>query len=335
MNDVDFPYVVLRNFDNLPHDVQVGEHSDLDLLVYDLDHWMELYPMGERIHPAPRVRFKVPIGNTFFYTDVRYIGDDYYPKHFEENILSTREWNEKGFYTPNPIHFRLALAYHAVHHKNENTYQNKIGNGTIEDYLKALKESNIGWVKPKDHTVGRFHPYWKGATAVVSKEDGIITKRQNSWDQYNLIENEERILRKIKSKHFPKVIRSAGKGFNTEEIQLEDCGELLTIQNIPDNWAKQLVQIMEDLKKNAVQHRDIKPDNLMVKDGVIKLIDFGWARFKDDPDDNPPNCLGYPYKPSYGFDDNFSMRTVAKEIGYKLCESLQLKETNPAVTTTE
>ena len=33
MNDIDFPYVVVRNFEKLPDNVEVGEHSDLDLLV--------------------------------------------------------------------------------------------------------------------------------------------------------------------------------------------------------------------------------------------------------------------------------------------------------------
>jgi len=44
MHDVDFPYVVLRNFENLPDSVQSGEHGDLDLLVYDLKH--KIIPNG-------------------------------------------------------------------------------------------------------------------------------------------------------------------------------------------------------------------------------------------------------------------------------------------------
>ena len=329
MNDINFPYVVLRNFDNLPYYVQVGEHSDLDLLVYDLKHWMEIFPRADRVHAHPRVRFKMPIENTHFFTDVRYIGDNYYPKAFEQNILDSREWNQKGFFTPNPIHFRLALTYHAVHHKDKNTYQDKIGDGSIQDYLVGLQKSNIGWVRPEDQTVGAYNAYWKGATSIVSKEEGIITKRQNSWEQYNLIENEVRLLSKARSKHFPKVLSS-----KDNEIQIEDCGFPITEKNLPSDWAKQLIEILDDLKENAILHRDINPSNLLVKDGLIKLIDFGWARFKDDEPDNPPNCLGYPYKPSWGFSDNFSMRKVAKEINYKLCESLEYKEMNTAAITT-
>ena len=59
----------------------------------------------------------------------------------------------------------------------------------------------------------------------------------------------------------------------------------------------------------------------MVKDGVIKLIDFGWAIFMGE-NDNPPSCLGYPYKPSWGHDDNFSMRKVIKELEFKREDAL-------------
>ena len=312
MNDIDFPYVVLRNFENLPHSVELGEHSDLDLLVYDFDHWKEIFPDAKPEFPYPRVRFKMPIGDNYIYIDVRHLGDGYYPEDLEKSILDTKEWNERGFFTPNPLHFRIGLAYHVVHHKGANNYQRHLGDASVDDLYQALKNSNIGWSEPKDPSVGKFNPYWKGATSVVTIQDGKVAKRQVNFSKYNLLENEARVLGKISSVHFPKVISK-----EKDQIILEDCGQPLTEKNLPENWKHQLVEIVEELKAQGVQHRDIKPDNLMVLNGIIKLIDFGWSRFVSDDQDEPPTCLGYPYKPSWGFDDSFSMRKVIKELEFK------------------
>lgn len=319
MHDVDFQYVVLRNFENLPDSVEYGDHSDLDLLVYDFDHWREIFPQAHRELPPPRVRFKMPIQDTFIFIDVRYLGDGYYPADFEQAILETREWNQKGFWTPNPIHHRLALAYHVVHHKNQNTYPNWLGDITAEELAKSLKKSTIGWVPPVDKSVGSFNAYWKGATSVVSKGEGIVTKKQDSFLAYSLIDNEERILSKISSIHFPRCISK-----NEGELSIEDCGEQLTVDNLPSDWKTQLIEILMDLRTNSIQHRDIKPDNIFVKDGVIKLIDFGWSKLSDEEDTvSPPACLGYPFRASWGWDDNYSMRQVIKQLEYKLEQKME------------
>ena len=125
MNEISFKYVVLRNWDDLPYDVVLGDHSDLDLLVYDYDHFFEIFPQADKEYPYPRVRTKIPINDSYIYADIRHVGDEYYPQDFEEAILESREYNARGFYTPDPIHHRIALAYHAVHQRE--TFQKTIG----------------------------------------------------------------------------------------------------------------------------------------------------------------------------------------------------------------
>jgi hypothetical protein len=321
MNDINFPYIVLRNWDGLPYSVELGEHSDLDLLVYDFEHWKELYPEAKQVYPDPRVQFKVPIGDSFIQVDVRHVGDGYYPTRFEKLLLDTRERHPEGFFIPAFPLFRIALAYHCVHHKNENTYPRWLGEIKIEELLAALKESDIGWSEPKDTSVGRFNSYLKGATSTIEKQGDKVTKTQTNYLDYDLIKNEWRILSQISSLHFPQVYNAGA-----DDIEIENCGETLTVENLPPGWKEQLVTIIKDLKIWKVEHRDIRPDNLMVKDGVIKLIDFGWARFKNDPPDNPPSCLGYPYRPSYGWDDNFSMAKIIREFEFKKEEALCIQK---------
>jgi serine/threonine protein kinase len=41
----------------------------------------------------------------------------------------------------------------------------------------------------------------------------------------------------------------------------------------------QMIIILENIHKNMVLHRDIKPQNFMIKDGELFLIDFGLATF--------------------------------------------------------
>lgn len=317
MNDVDFPYVVLRNWDGLPYDVALGEHSDLDLLVYDFDHWKEIFPQAVAEYPYPRVRMKVPIDDSYIYCDIRHVGDDYYPEDFEKAILEQREWNQKGFYTPNCNLHGIALAYHAVHHKNyvAPEYVRYLGNTSVDELLESFKKSDIGWVAPKDSSVGSYHAYWKGATSVVHKEDGKVRKEQVSYNSYNLIQNEYQILSRVSSRHFPQAYEH-GEKF----IVIDDCGVPL-LDAVPEDWRSQLQEILNDLKAYKILHRDIKLDNLMVKDGVVKLIDFGWAKFEgEDESKEPPSCLGFPNKPSWGFDDAFSMRSVMRQIEFMLEE---------------
>lgn len=317
MHDVDFTYVVLRNWENLPRDVCLGEHSDLDILCYDFEHFKEIFPFAEAVHSYPRVRMKIPVSDSFFYCDVRHIGDGYYPEQLGRAILVQREWNPNGFFTPNPVHHRVALAYHAVHHKDyiSDNYRRYLGNATVDELYKALCSSRIGWEEPSDKSVGRFHSYWKGATSIVDRENGRIKKRQTSYIGYPLIENEYKLLVSVTSKHFPEVY-----SINDGVLEMEDCGVSI-LDSVPDDWEPQLLEIVNDLANNNLQHRDIRLDNLMVKNGIIKLIDFGWAKKLDEKEEKPPpSCLGIPNRPSWGFDDAFSIRSVMKQIQYYIEE---------------
>lgn len=63
----------------------------------------------------------------------------------------------------------------------------------------------------------------------------------------------------------------------TYTIVMEWCGDILCEENKPDNVYEQLFNIHIILLKNNCFYNDWKWGNLLVKDGKITIIDFGWC----------------------------------------------------------
>ena len=114
-------------------------------------------------------------------------------------------------------------------------------------------------------------------------------------DTINVYENEKKWLLNLHdSSVFPKLLYFND---NLRMIVTIDEGELLTKCNIPYDYNNQGNNLIKELKRNNCRHNDIKPTELVIKEGKIKLIDFGWAHEYDK--ENPeswPECLGDKYK---------------------------------------
>jgi hypothetical protein len=116
-------YVVLRNWENLPEAVEVGPHSDLDLLVHPA-HVAQLDALwgGERTFDDPtRVQRRVPVlgpngEQSYILVDVRSTDDGYMPEDFSHRLLARRV-PHKMFHVLPPREYFLSLLYHVVAHK--------------------------------------------------------------------------------------------------------------------------------------------------------------------------------------------------------------------------
>ena len=138
-------WVVMRNFEGMPNEITIDEHLDIDLLVND-------YYLVKTIldgSSATKSRFEdgknrilnhVIINNKKVLFDFRSVGDNYYDKKLQEDMLNTREKHPNGFYIPNKEMHLNSLIYHAVIHKT------KISN----TYIKIFKEYGI-----KDHKINK------------------------------------------------------------------------------------------------------------------------------------------------------------------------------------
>ena len=75
--------------------------------------------------------------------------------------------------------------------------------------------------------------------------------------------------------HFPRLL-----GFDNTSITIEHCGFQIERGGDVTLLADQLTEILDLLEDAHIQHRDITRHNLLLKDGTVYLIDFGWSIWK-------------------------------------------------------
>ena len=115
-------------------------------------------------------------------------------------------------------------------------------------------------------------------------------------DKINVYENEKKWLLRLKnSKYFPYLL------YYNDQLRMivtTDMGRKLTNTDLQKiDIHDQCNNIIKELKKYNCRHNDIKPDELVFQNGILKLVDFGWAH--DLNEENPsywPSCLGDKFK---------------------------------------
>jgi len=165
-------YVVLRNFEEFPDNIQMGAHSDIDILCQDYMTTKMIINGKESTRRPYRVQNIVKIGNSYVNVDLRYSGDNYLDRKWEEDILSNRVLQNKGFYSPNEIDYLYSLLYHALIQKivisDDYVVRIKEKSGSLGmdpidlkeadralGTLKAyMQQNDYRFVEPKDYTVG-------------------------------------------------------------------------------------------------------------------------------------------------------------------------------------
>ncbi len=59
-------------------------------------------------------------------------------------------------------------------------------------------------------------------------------------------------------------------------------------------YFKQMIEAFKVLSKNNIMHRDLKPDNILMHNGMIKLGDFGFCKSLEDSAEMTNTMLGSP-----------------------------------------
>jgi len=124
---------------------------------------------------------------------------------------------------------------------------------------------------------------------IIDKANNRATKIVNAYWMKKcpwIIDNEVRALKKLAhSKHFPNLI-----SFDENSITMEYGGAVSTVSKyikndrkdwdvrefveIPDDFEEQVNEILDELEEAKLRHSDINAGHFLVKDGIVKLIDF-------------------------------------------------------------
>ena len=145
----------------------------------------------------------------------------------------------------------------------------------------------------------------------VDLTNGRVIKRVEGFAQFGLLEREARWLDRLgPSGRTPRLLARAPDTLTTEYL-----GEPLRQHNLPGDWRAQAQDILACLANAGCSHNDIKCDNLLVRDGRMALIDFGWSTpiGSPIPKDWPKGIGAQHRRAVHDFDDRLAIEAACTE----------------------
>jgi hypothetical protein len=155
-------YVVMRNFDGFPEKITLEGHDDVDLLVRDFDNFVYLLNGKKTFKKSYRVQYQVCINKHNVLFDIRSVGDEYFCRSWQEDILSTRTLKGE-IYIPDEEMHNYSVLYHALVHKKSiandyiiklNSWFNTTDINKLSLILEGfLQDRKYNYVEPRDLSV--------------------------------------------------------------------------------------------------------------------------------------------------------------------------------------
>jgi serine/threonine protein kinase len=126
--------------------------------------------------------------------------------------------------------------------------------------------------------------------------------------------NEIQWLDLLKDTKFTPILVSYDESLLT--IEMTYVGRSITSTTIPLDWELQCKHIISTLKSYNCSHNDIKPEDILVYENKLYLVDFGWAtRIDLDIPSFFPKTIGGDFKSkSVKFDDEYSLISSIKYV---------------------
>lgn len=156
-------------------------------------------------------------------------------------------------------------------------------NGSAEDHLQSLRELGSGGFGAVDVIVSRLSLRLYARKRVFRGRDSEATRREQQY----LVE-EIRVLKLLSHRHLTKIIQSYSDhqyiGYLMEPIADGNLHQYLVRKRIPDTdlvhlryFFGCLAGAVHYLHSKNIRHRDLKLENVLVKNSRVYVADFGTA----------------------------------------------------------
>ena len=178
LNESNCNYIVMRNFECfVSGQVFMNGHDDIDLLCDDLNKVRKVLNAPKRLYFPTVNSYYIKLNDLIVNVDIRFIGDGYYDKKWQNNMLQQRTKFNNKIYVPDTKNYFYSLIYHAIIQKDflSNEYLNKLCvmasklgiSCTTED---QLLEELFRYMKENDYKI------------TITRDPGIILNFKNTGD---------------------------------------------------------------------------------------------------------------------------------------------------------
>lgn len=198
-------------------------------------------------------------------------------------------------------------------------------------YYKELRSCPLPFIRPTESVISTKLLTEKDGTEYWSRvyDGGNVIYKQASLD---LAEREQYFLLQLSSDYFPRVLEAISHGVYSlivlEKIQglsLDEAKvEISDSLSILHRFFQHCLDLLAELNAKGIAHRDIRKENIFVRDNKPVLIDFGWAVSDAQPYFTPSMLGGNGKPPDGSFCDVYSMGKIFEQINKHRCPEFDL-----------